>query len=213
MKTQTTKATITVAARDLRQILTGLGKVLGKHPPDSAPGCVRIIADGSGAADIAATGGETWASVRLPEAAPGGQAEFLVPVVRLKELIRPARPGEPVTLPVPPRVENVSVRRPDGTDDRIEISRQQTLHYARTRQVGVYQLETGTVGRDRFAVNLFNPTESQIQPATILTLGDAAVQAKAGAIDVNKPAWPYFLLAMLVLLLLEWVVYNKRVFV
>ena len=93
-----TNTAVTTTVRDLRQILIGLGKVLGKHPPDHALGCLRIIVDGSGAADIAATDGETSASIRLPDAAAGGQAEFLVPVVRLKEIVKPAKPTDIVTL-------------------------------------------------------------------------------------------------------------------
>ncbi|MFT4549024.1 MAG: DNA polymerase III sliding clamp (beta) subunit (PCNA family) [Verrucomicrobiales bacterium] len=94
MKTETQATSITVAVRDLRQILTGFGKVMGKTAPDSALGCARFIADGSGHADLAATDGDTWASIRLTDAATEGKAEFLVPVDRLKELVKPAKPAD-----------------------------------------------------------------------------------------------------------------------
>ena len=68
-------------------------------------------------------------------------------------------------------------------------------------------------GYDVFAVNLFNVVESRVAPNPTLTIGAEPVEAQAGAVEVNRPAWHYFLIAVLILLLLEWVVYNQRVFV
>jgi hypothetical protein len=126
---------------------------------------------------------------------------------------RGVSPGEPVTLPLPEQVEAVRVHRPDGDTDRVPAAGYQTVHYARTRQVGTYRLEPGVRGHDVFAVNLFNPVEGRIEPSPQLAIGSGAVKTEAAAVEVNQPAWPYLLLAILVLLLLEWVVYNRRVFV
>lgn len=108
MKTKTQPTSITVTVRDLRQILTGFGKVMAKSAPDAAHGCVRCITDGSGNADLAATGGDTWASIRLLGVATQGKAEFLVPLDRLKEFTKPAKPSETVTLT--PAKDGVEIR-------------------------------------------------------------------------------------------------------
>lgn len=123
------------------------------------------------------------------------------------------RPGEPIELPAPPNVEEVRILRPDGRDETVPMPGRRTLHYARTRLVGIYRVEPGVEGHDTFAVNLFNSNESRVEPAGTLTLGAQVVKAQTGRMEVNKPAWPYFLIALLVLLLMEWVVYNHRVFV
>lgn len=123
------------------------------------------------------------------------------------------RPGEPIELPVPPNVEGVRILRPDGRDETVPLPSRRTLHYARTRQVGIYRVEPGVEGHDIFAVNLFDANESRVAPTDTLTLGAQVVKAQTGSMEVNQPAWPYFLIALLVLLLLEWVVYNYRVFV
>lgn len=123
------------------------------------------------------------------------------------------RPGEPVTLPIPAGVSSVKVLGPDGVADDVTASGFQTIHYARTRRVGTYHVEPGVEGHDTFAVNLFNQTESMVEPASTLTLGAAAVASQAGTMEVNEPAWVYFLLAMLALLLLEWIIYNRRILV
>jgi hypothetical protein len=126
---------------------------------------------------------------------------------------RSVSPGEPVTLPVPLDADEVDVVRPDGTRESIPTAAYRTIHYARTRQVGAYQLEPGVPRCDTFAVNLFNDTESDVSPTRTVTLGADRVEARTGTVEVNEPAWMYFLLALLVLLLVEWIVYNRRVFV
>ena len=122
-------------------------------------------------------------------------------------------PGEPVTLPLPRWQESARIHRPDGAVDPVSSAGYQTVHYARTRQVGTFRIEPGVPGHDLFAVNLFDTVESSVEPTGQLTIGADSIKAQAGRVEVNKPAWPYVLLAMLALLLLEWIVYNQRVFV
>ena len=122
-------------------------------------------------------------------------------------------PGQPKTLLVSDGVDSIRITRPDGEVDEASASGLRSIHYARTRQVGVYRTDSDVPGQDLFAVNLFDAVESHIEPSTKLTISAAEVEARAGEIEVNVPAWPYLLLAILVLLTLEWIVYNRRVFV
>jgi len=122
-------------------------------------------------------------------------------------------PGEPVTIPLPDDVEQATVHRPDESEDADLPAANQMLHYGRTRLVGVYHVEPGVNGNDTFTVNLFDPLESLIQPSDKITLGVDTIETQAGSVEVNEPAWPYFLFALLMLLLIEWIVYNRRVFV
>jgi hypothetical protein len=111
---------------------------------------------------------------------------------------RSVPPGEPVTLPCPPRVAEVKIIRPDGVEDAIPTGQHQTIHYARTRNVGIYRVEPGLSGDNVFAVNLFNPTESNVAPSG-RSIGDG-VDIVAG-VPVSKPAWPFLLLALPLLIL------------
>lgn len=122
-------------------------------------------------------------------------------------------PGEPVTLPVPKRRGAARIHRPDGVVDQVLTGGYLSIHYARTRQVGTYRVEPGVPGDDVFAVNLFNAVESRVEPASRLTIAAEAVEAQAGTVEVNEPAWQYLLWAILILLLVEWIVYNQRVFI
>jgi len=123
------------------------------------------------------------------------------------------RPGEPITAQVPKNVERVSIERPNNERDDVQTGGSQTIHYARTRNVGLYRVKPGISGEDSFAVNLFNSVESNVAPAAKVTIGAESVASKRGEIPVNLPAWPYVVLAMLGVLLLEWIVYNRRVFI
>ncbi len=127
---------------------------------------------------------------------------------------RSVSPGEPVTLPIPPRVAEVKIVRPDGVEEVLPTGQYQTIHYHRTRNaVGTYRVEPGLPGDNVFAINLFNSTESNVAPAASVTIGADGSKPQMAGIKVSKPAWPYFLLALLALLILEWVIYNQRVFV
>ncbi len=126
---------------------------------------------------------------------------------------RSVPPGDPVTLPIPARVAEVKIIRPDGVEDIIPTGQFQTIHYASTRNVGTYRVEPGVPGDNVFAVNLFNPIESNVAPVGTVTIGADGSKPQMAGVQVSKPAWPYLLLALLALLILEWIIYNQRVFV
>lgn len=122
-------------------------------------------------------------------------------------------PGAAVMLPLPGKVKQVRVSRPDGETDSVSTTGMQNLLYVETRVVGPYRVEPGVPGNDQFAVNLFNAVESGVEPAPQLAIGAESMVTQAGAVETNAPAWPYLMLAILVLLMLEWAVYNRRVYV
>ena len=123
------------------------------------------------------------------------------------------RTGEPISIPVGGRARQVLISRPDGTRDTVPAAGAARVHYARTRLLGVYRCDGAAQAAERFAVNLFSAAESRVQPSDRLAIGAGQVITGSGVGTVNRPFWPWLLVAALVLLLLEWVVYNKRVFV
>lgn len=126
---------------------------------------------------------------------------------------RAVAPGEPIAMPLWKPAESVDIVRPDGTRDSVAVSGGNAVHYARTRDVGVYAIESGSDSPRRFAVNLFNASESDIAPAASLRLGTDRATTQTGKIETKRPMWPWFLLAALGVLTLEWIVYNQRVFI
>ncbi|MCB9845263.1 MAG: BatA domain-containing protein [Phycisphaeraceae bacterium] len=64
-----------------------------------------------------------------------------------------------------------------------------------------------------FAANLLDTRESDIQPAPSLELAARTVRAEGGRAGVIRRYWPWFVLAALAVILLEWWVYNRKVHV
>ncbi|NWF67865.1 MAG: VWA domain-containing protein [Chloroflexi bacterium] len=105
------------------------------------------------------------------------------------------------------------ITRPDGST-RDSIVDRETLIYAETDQIGLYTLEV-LRGQDvlesaPFAVNLFDAGESQIAPRSQIALGDTIVvesqREELGQFEV----WPLAALLALLILLIEWQVYHRR---
>ncbi len=127
--------------------------------------------------------------------------------------LRNVRPGEPIEFPVLEGTDEITVRRPDGESDRVPTAGFTTVNYARTRRVGVYNARPGIEGEDTYAVNLFSAAESDVKPRSALTLAGTKLTATEEVQRVNKPLWPWLLLAVLAVLAIEWAVYSKRVYV
>lgn len=124
-----------------------------------------------------------------------------------------AKPGEAFAVGTKPGTREISVRRPDGTRDKAPVGSSGLATYGRTDRVGLYSLETGIAGDDARAVNLFDAEESFIASTSVLRPAAGQAVTVRGSDYVNRPIWPWILGALGAILLLEWVVYNKRVFV
>jgi hypothetical protein len=120
---------------------------------------------------------------------------------------------------VPPG--EVKLLRPDGPCERVEVTdparRQTSLKrgggreflFQNAERVGVYQATWPGGGRT-FAVNLLSPAESNTQPRDEVRIGAQDVEAGQQTQQAYH-TWKWMALAALVLLLLEWAVYHRRV--
>jgi len=125
------------------------------------------------------------------------------------------RPGAAVAIPVPAGADEVKVT-PPGTDRPptvLPAGDRQVVYYQDTQHLGVYRVELGAVGYDAFAVSLLNATESNIRPNEDFAVGTQEVTASKSIRRENRPLWPWLMLAALGVLLLEWIIYNRRMFV
>ncbi|MFL5330927.1 MAG: VWA domain-containing protein [Gemmataceae bacterium] len=121
------------------------------------------------------------------------------------------QPGQVKVLRPGPGVDKVRVAPPTGGAITMDRQSRADFPFAQTDLSGVYSATWNGGGR-RFAVNLLDPLESNIQPRDSIQLG--AVTISAGSEDKRpKELWKWLVLATLVAVLLEWYVYNRRVFV
>lgn len=140
---------------------------------------------------------------------------------------RSLRPGESVELrPRSPASETVVVAAPDGTEQTLRRRGEQPFVYRTTDQVGIYRVIEGGKEVRRFAVNLFDPDESDVRLRTgdtpeesnqaaiaAVRIGNIEVAAAAGAAPARQELWRWLLLGALAVLVFEWYVYHRRVYV
>ncbi len=121
--------------------------------------------------------------------------------------------GDALQLRPPPDAEGLRVRLPDGTLQELSLARRPLL-FAETQQPGIYTIEVlegGAVTRSQsFAVNLFDPAESDILPREMLFFGQSSLAPGAREEQGQLEFWPWVALLALLVLLLEWVVYQRR---
>lgn len=134
---------------------------------------------------------------------------------RYKEYDESVRPGEakPLELDVP--VRSITVRRidpADGTSVEIQSIPGRGLAFGDTDFVGLYEA-TWPDQKYRFAVNLFDVQESMVEPRRELRIGEEVVSGEEQPMRARRELWPWFVLAALVVLVVEWIVYQRRIYV
>lgn len=140
---------------------------------------------------------------------------------------RSLQPGSAVELrPLSPTTETITVTTPSGREETLRRRGEQPFVFRLTDEVGAYRVTEAGRESQRFAVNLFDPAESDVRLRTDETPEDASaaqiasvkignidVTAAAGAAPARKELWRLLLLAALGILVLEWYVYHRRVYV
>jgi hypothetical protein len=122
------------------------------------------------------------------------------------------QPGEPVVLRPEAGVEWLEITPPGGAPEKLTRGRRPDFIYANTDRVGLYQVLRDDGVRHQFAVNLLDPGESNLEPRQRFQVGEDTVAA-GNERSEPRELWKWLVLAGLLLLLLEWYVYNRRVHV
>ena len=118
-------------------------------------------------------------------------------------------PGEVVVLSLPPEVASATVTLPDGSTARL-VPEGGRVMFADTAQLGVYRVTWGETGQASFAVNLFSPPESDVQPAeTLPVVGREEPGKGTPPQQARREWWRPLAFAALVLLMTEWLVYHR----
>jgi hypothetical protein len=130
------------------------------------------------------------------------------------------QPGQPLALQVDESISEVRITGPDGRtassrDGAVQVQGGQAI-YAATDALGVYSVEEFAdgelVARHSYAVNLFAPGESRIAAQRDLTIPQisGAQSTVSRERDGRQEFWRWVALAALVVLVLEWLVYQRN---
>jgi hypothetical protein len=124
-------------------------------------------------------------------------------------------PGQTVEIRTVIPYETISVREPKGQRQTLRRGRQNTYQYATADELGVYDVYEGEdeFVDQRFAVNLTSRAESDLRVPDSLELGYKEVQAGQARELGRREYWKWLLLLALVILGIEWYIYNRRIYV
>ena len=125
------------------------------------------------------------------------------------------RPGQLVQLKPRLPYPEVEITDPSNKKSVLEASKENQFLYSDTQQCGVYSV-TGKDDKEvdhLFAVNLLDRQESNLAVRENLGLGLEDIKAQAETQVVRKQLWIWLVLASLVVITAEWLIFNKRVFI
>jgi len=124
------------------------------------------------------------------------------------------KPGRPVALKSSAPVERLTVVPPVGDPEDVPRGKLDTFHYAATSHVGVYDVQEQGKVTDHFAVNLFDPAESDIKvrPEKSIHIGNVEVTGQANWEGGRRAGWKLVLVGALAILLFEWYIYTRRTY-
>jgi hypothetical protein len=120
-------------------------------------------------------------------------------------------PGDPLTL-YPGDAQSLSILRPDGrrwTPSPGPAAESGSLVFGETEELGLYQVEIDGAPAGQFAVNLFDPAESDLSRQEMITVGRAEIKSGGEQKLGQRELWPWLAAAALIILTLEWWVFHR----
>ncbi|MBC8354592.1 MAG: VWA domain-containing protein [Planctomycetes bacterium] len=131
-----------------------------------------------------------------------------------------SRPGRPVELRTEAPTEQITVESPTGVRTKVQRESQNSFIFSRANELGVYTVREGSEREagQHFSINLFDGRESDLVPREMIdipyfdeTTERVGVHASA-AEPSRKEMWKLLLILGLLVLVFEWYVYNRRVY-
>ena len=122
------------------------------------------------------------------------------------------RTGDPILFQPRKRVDKVEVLLPDGRSQSLRPSDDGSIEFLETGKAGFYQFKAGDESRV-VAVDLFDDKESTIAPVDKVRFGTDQSTDVSRDYQSRQELWKWLALAGLGFLVLEWYIYNRRVYV
>jgi len=123
------------------------------------------------------------------------------------------QPGQTVNLRSAESAKTLAVRTPGGRRVTLRRETSDAFSFSGTDELGIYQVEEPQQPVRRFAVNLFDPAESDIERSDDVQIGYVEVAGEATWEGARQELWKMLLLGALAVLCVEWYIYNRRVYV
>jgi hypothetical protein len=215
----TNTAVVRVTQNDpLSQFLDWRGVHLLQAHQVQLPAWAHVVVDSDGGPLIFAgeVGGQRVAVITfdLHDSNLPLQVAFPILMSNLLNYLAPAssfsspaglQPGQPVAIKLSGGETNLTVTDPAGVSSAVPADGS----FSNTRLLGDYTLYSNQTVLGNFAVNLFDPFESNIRPAPSIRIGRDEVSASAAQEQGTLEIWPWIAAAAFGLLAVEWWVYHR----
>ena len=124
-------------------------------------------------------------------------------------------PGDSVKLKLAIPDDQIAVTSPNGTKTTVKARPDSSFVFGQSDQTGIYQASAkGEAEPEQlFAVNLLDSLESNLQVRDELNLGYEKIEATISSIPARKEFWTWIVLLVLLIITIEWYIYNRRVFI
>ena len=119
--------------------------------------------------------------------------------------------GESLTLVPPTDAEQVVIASP--SNKTYTLAAGQTL-FSQTNELGYYAVNFVSKDSSKaeyFAVNLFDPSESNLQPRETLQIGSTSVTPTISEQVGLQELWKWFAGLALIILMIEWQVFHRKI--
>jgi hypothetical protein len=96
----------------------------------------------------------------------------------------------------------------------VSRGQQNAFLFGGTDEIGIYEVREGKQSKvsQRLAVNLFDSIESNIPPLPTIRTEFEEIEGQVAVERTRREAWKLVLMGALVVLVVEWYVYNRRVY-
>jgi hypothetical protein len=118
------------------------------------------------------------------------------------------RPGETLTIKPSGGDAAISIEDPHGVQYAATATEAGVI-FAGTHWLGLYRVSSNQGELGQFAVNLFDPAESDIRPAGSIRIGRSEVGATVRDDQGQLEIWPWIAGLAFLLLVVEWWVYHR----
>lgn len=124
------------------------------------------------------------------------------------------QPGGQVALQGPVPEKPLLVEKPSGDETKVAVSKLGRATFNDTEELGIYEVRSDDKPVDHFSVNLFDPAESDITVRKDVQVGRLPVKGRTSNWEpARREFWKWILMAGFLLLLFEWWLYHRRVYV
>ncbi|HMX62433.1 MAG TPA: hypothetical protein PKD58_05150, partial [Candidatus Sumerlaeota bacterium] len=120
--------------------------------------------------------------------------------------------GESVPIVPPREAKSAVVTTPAGTKINYNLEGQSTIYLTDTAKAGVYTVAFDKGLQRQIPVNVLSALESDIKPVNELSFGGRKISGSKDSVKTRQEVWPWLVLAALLVLMVEWMVYCRRTF-